>query len=198
MVTPSNSPASGISRRHGTLTKWNDDRGFGFIKPPGGAPDLFVHISAFPRDGRRPQLGELISFEIEAGKDGRQRAVQIMRPGPQQTVRNHRRSTPRQSFMPRAVRRIGFALACGAALAAFAYSRVSSRTTIPVDSPDAERLVNIREDMAENGSRYSCDGRTHCSQMTSCAEATYFIRNCPGTEMDGDGDGVPCEQQWCN
>jgi hypothetical protein len=37
-----------------------------------------------------------------------------------------------------------------------------------------------------------------CSQMTSCAEATYFIRHCPGTQMDGDGDGVPCESQWCN
>ncbi|AVO54359.1 excalibur calcium-binding domain-containing protein [Ectopseudomonas mendocina] len=44
---------------------------------------------------------------------------------------------------------------------------------------------------------YSCDGRTHCSQMTSCAEATFFLRNCPGTKMDGNNDGVPCERQWC-
>ena len=44
---------------------------------------------------------------------------------------------------------------------------------------------------------YSCDGRTRCTQMRSCAEATYFLQNCPGTEMDGDHDGVPCEQQWC-
>jgi hypothetical protein len=43
-----------------------------------------------------------------------------------------------------------------------------------------------------------CDGRQYCSQMTSCAEAKYFIRHCPDTKMDGDGDGVPCEQQWCN
>ncbi len=45
--------------------------------------------------------------------------------------------------------------------------------------------------------RFSCDGRIHCSQMTSCDEATYFINNCPGTKMDGDNDGVPCESQWC-
>ncbi|MBX3725140.1 MAG: excalibur calcium-binding domain-containing protein [Xanthomonadales bacterium] len=44
---------------------------------------------------------------------------------------------------------------------------------------------------------FRCDGRTHCSQMRSCAEATYFLRNCLGTQMDGDGDGVPCERQWC-
>lgn len=42
-----------------------------------------------------------------------------------------------------------------------------------------------------------CDGRMVCSQMTSCAEAKYFLANCPGTKMDGDGDGIPCEQQWC-
>ncbi|WP_129134677.1 excalibur calcium-binding domain-containing protein [Luteimonas sp. YGD11-2] len=45
--------------------------------------------------------------------------------------------------------------------------------------------------------RFSCDGRQHCSQMRSCEEATFFIRNCPNTKMDGDGDGVPCESQWC-
>ncbi len=44
---------------------------------------------------------------------------------------------------------------------------------------------------------YRCDGRVHCSQMTSCAEATFFLRNCPGTKMDGDGNGIPCERQWC-
>lgn len=42
-----------------------------------------------------------------------------------------------------------------------------------------------------------CDGRTSCPQMTSCAEATYFIQHCPNTSMDGDHDGVPCEDQWC-
>jgi hypothetical protein len=47
------------------------------------------------------------------------------------------------------------------------------------------------------GSGFKCDGRKFCSQMTSCAEATYFLRNCPGTKMDGDGDGIPCERQLC-
>lgn len=44
---------------------------------------------------------------------------------------------------------------------------------------------------------YRCDGRTHCSQMHSCAEAKFFLANCPGVQMDGDGNGLPCEQQWC-
>ena len=44
---------------------------------------------------------------------------------------------------------------------------------------------------------FSCDGRQYCSQMKSCAEAKYFLANCPGAKMDGDKNGVPCEQQWC-
>lgn len=46
--------------------------------------------------------------------------------------------------------------------------------------------------------QYRCDGRTRCSQMTSCDEAKFFLRSCPGTQMDGDSDGIPCEQQWCD
>lgn len=46
--------------------------------------------------------------------------------------------------------------------------------------------------------QFTCDGRTHCSQMRSCEEATYFIQHCPNTKMDGNHDGVPCEKQWCN
>jgi endonuclease YncB( thermonuclease family) len=49
-----------------------------------------------------------------------------------------------------------------------------------------------------NKAQYSCDGRTHCSQMTSCEEATFFLRNCSGAKMDGNNDGVPCERQWCH
>ena len=45
---------------------------------------------------------------------------------------------------------------------------------------------------------FSCDGRTFCSQMKSCAEAKYFLANCPGAKMDGDKNGIPCEIQWCS
>jgi len=45
--------------------------------------------------------------------------------------------------------------------------------------------------------RFSCDGRQYCSQMRSCDEARYFLANCPDPKMDGDGNGIPCEKQWC-
>jgi len=49
--------------------------------------------------------------------------------------------------------------------------------------------------IGKNQFRYN--GRTHCSQVTSCDEAKFFLRNCPGVKMDGNNDGVPCERQWC-
>jgi micrococcal nuclease len=44
---------------------------------------------------------------------------------------------------------------------------------------------------------FQCDGRNRCRQMTSCAEAMWFMKNCPGVQMDGNSDGIPCERQWC-
>ncbi len=48
-----------------------------------------------------------------------------------------------------------------------------------------------------SSSSFKCDGRTRCTQMTSCEEAKFFLKNCPNVKMDGDGDGIPCEEQWC-
>ncbi len=46
---------------------------------------------------------------------------------------------------------------------------------------------------ATETSASQCSGKTRCSEMTSCAEAIFYLQNCPGTQMDGDGDGKPCE-----
>jgi len=62
-----------------------------------------------------------------------------------------------------------------------------------ISDPPASRGVRT-ETLA---TAFRCDGRTYCSQMTSCAEATYFLKNCPGVKMDGNNDGIPCERQWC-
>lgn len=51
---------------------------------------------------------------------------------------------------------------------------------------------------AAPASAFRCDGRRFCSQMTSCREAMFFLANCPGVLMDGDHDGIPCEDQWCH
>jgi hypothetical protein len=50
---------------------------------------------------------------------------------------------------------------------------------------------------AESTPEYACDGRTRCAEMRSCEEAKYFLQHCPGVKIDGDGDGIPCERQFC-
>jgi hypothetical protein len=47
--------------------------------------------------------------------------------------------------------------------------------------------------LVQPAEKFVCDGRQHCGQMRSRAEAEFFLRNCPNTKMDGDNDGIPCE-----
>jgi len=173
-------------RIHGTLTKWNDDRGFGFISQPQRAGDIFVHISAFPR-GERPKLNELVSFETEIGPNGKARAINVMRPGQRPTARATRNDARASSG------RLGGAVTFMAIIGVGVYAYL--HRSAPTTSTDAAPSITMPVAPESN---FSCDGRTMCSQMSSCAEATYFLRNCPGVKMDGDSDGVPCEQQFCN
>ena len=59
-----------------------------------------------------------------------------------------------------------------------------------------ESMYEKRQNTLEMNSSFSCDGRTHCSQMRSYEEAVYFLRHCPNVKMDGNNDGVPCERQF--
>jgi uncharacterized membrane protein YsdA (DUF1294 family)/cold shock CspA family protein len=64
-------------RFEGTLTTWNDDRGFGFITPTQGGQEIFVHIKAFGSRNGRPQVSQLLSFEVELGPQGKKRAKNV-------------------------------------------------------------------------------------------------------------------------
>lgn len=47
------------------------------------------------------------------------------------------------------------------------------------------------------GGDFKCDARTHCAQMTSCAEAKFFHKNCRDADLEVDSAGVPCPRRWC-
>ncbi|RKK03204.1 nuclease [Pseudoroseomonas wenyumeiae] len=40
----------------------------------------------------------------------------------------------------------------------------------------------------------SCGSKRYCTQMSSCAEAQFYFRQCGLSRLAGDRDGVPCEQ----
>ncbi|MEV3831249.1 excalibur calcium-binding domain-containing protein [Aeromonas allosaccharophila] len=78
------------------------------------------------------------------------------------------------------------------------YSRFSAESMAPLPTPSVSSGgSSFSEVSSQPAQRYQCDGRQYCSQMTSCEEATWFLQNCPNTKMDGEGDGIPCENQWC-
>jgi hypothetical protein len=77
------------------------------------------------------------------------------------------------------------------------FSRPATYPTSTSSAPSEPSPATATVTSSEPAIAVSCDGRKYCSQMTSCAEAKAFLRSCPGMKMDGDGDGVPCEDQWC-
>jgi CspA family cold shock protein len=50
----------------GTVKWFNATKGFGFIQPDNGGPDVFVHISAVERAGMTSlNEGQKVNFEVE-------------------------------------------------------------------------------------------------------------------------------------
>ncbi|GGE40908.1 cold-shock protein [Actibacterium pelagium] len=63
---------------NGTVKWFNDTKGYGFIAPEEGGKDVFVHISAVERSGLRGLAdNQKVTYDLEAGRDGRESAVNI-------------------------------------------------------------------------------------------------------------------------
>lgn len=60
----------------GELIKWNDERGFGFIRPDADANDqIFLHIKEVRAATRRPIEGDIITFSLRRESGGKMRAI---------------------------------------------------------------------------------------------------------------------------
>lgn len=174
--------------RRGTLKTWNAERGFGFITPEDGGADLFVHITQFPRGSPPPLVGEKLQFDVGRGRGGQVQALRVHREG-ETAAPARRRSSSRSSGPFTGIVLLGIVAAVGYN----AWQKRQLANVIPLPLTDQSEV----ETPAAAGRRYRCDGRTRCPQMRSCEEAKFFLENCPGVEMDGDADGIPCEDQWC-
>ncbi|MCE8027704.1 DUF1294 domain-containing protein [Halomonas daqingensis] len=116
-------------RHEGKLTEWNDAKGFGFITPNAGGPRVFVHISAFPRDGRRPTLNEPITYHLTRDSQNRPRAQKAL------YLKAARHESPRSR---------GLMLACAIVAAFFTLlAALSALNHVPMQLIAAYALLSV-------------------------------------------------------
>ncbi|WP_285062814.1 DUF1294 domain-containing protein [Frigoribacterium sp. ME-P-080] len=112
------------ARVEGTLTSWDDDRGFGFLTPASGRGRAFVHITAFGRGTARPRLGETFSYEVDRHGDRGPAAVRVAAVGSRWSAPRARAPRPTRSGKVALV--VGLVVALGVAAAAWALTRDST------------------------------------------------------------------------
>jgi len=64
-----------VARENGILEDWHDARGFGFIRRPGAAGKLYVHMKSIGKSNERPKPGDRLTYEVGEGANGRPAAL---------------------------------------------------------------------------------------------------------------------------
>ena len=138
------------------------------------------------------------SYELDRGRDGKPQAAKVVRIAVGAT-RPPKVERPTASKSNTSWVGVLVTVAVLAAAGTWGYKQfAASRHRSELASQPATPAAAVPETSTMPTTAFRCDGRTHCSQMSSCAEAKWFINHCPGTKMDGDNDGIPCQEQWCN
>jgi len=188
----------------GTLISWNDEHGYGFIKPDNENLKIFVHVSAFGKLLKRPMAGDKIYFDIIIEQSGKQKAkiARIVEELQQETINrkyvlvkkdssvNHSKHTHTSN---KKVKKTLLSIVLLIAL-----------VLLIIKTNQQSNINNLKKgndsysNRTENNSvpLFKCNGKVYCSQMGSYEEALFYLKNCPGTKVDGDGDGCPCEDQF--
>ena len=67
-----------MTRETGVLVDWRDDRGFGFIRRPGSAGKIYVHMKSIGKSVDRPRHGDKLEYTVGKDKAGRPVALDVI------------------------------------------------------------------------------------------------------------------------
>ena len=189
----------------GKITQWHDDKGYGFIQIDNSSQKVFCHISGFVQKQPRPNQGENVSFDIVTNGKGQTAAKGIRyldRPIHQESVprtRHVRKNTVNRHRNNNSSSLGGLVSGIlGLIFVGFIGYQVYQFAAAKLTPKQENKPQLINTPISSTNAQYRCDGRKHCSEMKSCEEAKWFLRNCADTQMDGDGDGIPCEGSLCS
>ncbi len=54
-----------MEREKGTLISWNNDKGYGFIRPDNNKEDIFLHVKSLAHNQRRPKVKDVLMYEVD-------------------------------------------------------------------------------------------------------------------------------------
>ncbi|HJS14930.1 MAG TPA: excalibur calcium-binding domain-containing protein [Rheinheimera sp.] len=193
----------------GKLRDWNPSDGSGFIQQEKAGPDIRISSSGFRKKPENLQDGDSIFFQIEVDPQGKPKAVFAYRAGqhfaPAPAVKK-----PALSSLP--FQQLLSVVVTLSILAWFGYqsmhllrAEVSSPAVAGgIETADPQSTTASLENpvwppiQAQQDPQFQCEGKQHCSEMSSCEEAEFYLEQCPNVLIDGDRDGIPCERTHCS
>ena len=175
------------------ITSWNEAKGFGFAEV--NRKKYFVHVSALGPITRNPRVGDsIVVTEFLETPKGPRIVLGVLEGVPLKNNQVNNKNTSgyyRKRKMNAAL--IILLISIPVIVLVNCQGYLFNRDETSYSAVELNQNKNKENDFS---SKFNCDGRIYCSQMNSYEEALFFLRNCPGVQMDGDGDGVPCERQF--
>ncbi|MFO8142680.1 MAG: cold shock and DUF1294 domain-containing protein [Marinobacter sp.] len=142
----------------GSLTSWNDAKGFGFITPENGSERLFAHISAYQGRGR-PSASRKVVYAQTKDEKGRLRAASFQYAG----VARHRAAVATGVWVA-----LLMAAAVGGVVSALylqGYVPLLLPVFYGVMSLITFLMYAVDKGAAENGNRRVPEGRLHLFEL---------------------------------
>jgi cold shock CspA family protein len=162
----------------GKLVRWNDDKGFGFIKPDStDNKDIFIHISILKHMARKPVAGDPINNFSETQNDEMSKAIKAdiegvavvsnTKAAPKRTANQSKKPRQPRSFLSELVPLMLVLIAV------FGYSKYQQFNQTPaLTNQDVEDIPWEESAKPVTPSFRSETGKTHHTHMQACEEAT--------------------------